>query len=543
MITIVFIASMLLAWYSFRRARMLKKYGREETATYKFLQHTFEFSAILGFVLLWYHLLLLFVTSGWQSVSAADLLRIEQALGAVQEVLDRYKLKSSTSLGVLLALYFLGVMRISWFEGNTVFSLFKKTKKLLHIANVLVFLLASFTLLGSEPGSAAATLEIRLQRQRNDYGLLRSEVNQALSGTAATRALDKVMQRFPGGAGTIVQVFESIDRNGDILRQTYTDTNARYELRDGRTEGLLARYERQRSAIERVSDLPGSSAAPSGIFPELPDGVTQRGIEAARDSLRAYEQRAHSRFLRLLTRPGGKDIALQLSEMPASKALQTLLKPVTESLPILKPALEVLTSTVIDALKVPIERKLDELTRAVAQNSEVTERLVEQAAKDVAESVPVNVPSEQARDYQRSLGQLKHLAKELEAGIPRVQELARSAEKVRNQQLLIRLENPKHDVRLRAAEELSARGDRLSRDQVDHVVGLMRNGTQKWTTSSTRQEGHHCTDYEDTAIRYYAGRALEQMQSPYVSESLRAEARRAQSNGRSYYRVTDPGWV
>ena len=186
-------------------------------------------------------------------LSAGNLLRLEQALVAIQEVLDRYKLTWSTTLGILIALYCLGAMRIAWFEGNTVFSVFTKTKKILHLVNVLAFLLASFTLLGSEPGSAAATLEIRLRQQRKDYGVLRSEVNRALSGAAATHAFDNVMRRFPGDPGAIAKLFDSIDRNADALRRSYTDTKAKYEVRDGGTEGLLTRYDRQQRAIERAS--------------------------------------------------------------------------------------------------------------------------------------------------------------------------------------------------------------------------------------------------------------------------------------------------
>jgi hypothetical protein len=544
MVTFCFVASLILVWYSLRRRRTLRRFGREKTLAFKFWGQTVEFSAILAVVLAWYHALLLLLSSGWEYLSAGTLLRLEHWLVTMQALLDRYKLNWTTTLGIMLLLYWLGAMRIVWFERNTPFSIFKKTKSILHVINVLAFLLASFTLLGSEPGAAAATLEIRLQKQRTDYGVLRREVKRALAGTSTSRAFDNVMRAFPSEPSAVAKLVESIDRNADALRKSYTDTKAKYDVRDASTERLLAGYDRKQEDVERVQSVSESDSESSDHDAENPpDVVSEHEIEGATASLHVLEEKVSPPFLGFLKRPGAKDIALHIADLPMDKTLEVLLRPITEAYPVLKPALDVLTSTLTDAVRQPLERKLDELTPALIERPDDAESLISQAAKDLADPIPVKIPPEQIRHFQRAVGELEREAKEFETGITRMDRIARSAESHRNQTLLSRLENSEHNVRLRAAEELSSRGDKLSREEVHGLVDLMRNGREKWTTSTEREPGHHCTWYEDTTVRYYAGRALQDMKSPYLDESVRTAARRAQDEGKSRYKVTDPGWV
>ncbi len=92
-----------------------------------------------------------------------------------------------------------------------------------------------------------------------------------------------------------------------------------------------------------------------------------------------------------------------------------------------------------------------------------------------------------------------------------------------------------------AARSLSSLARSLSREQIERIIDAMRNGTQSVDTRSWR--GPHCTHYEDTAAKYYVGRLLETLDSPYITEDVRTEARRAQTTAISQRRVDDPGWI
>jgi len=119
--------------------------------------------------------------------------------------------------------------------------------------------------------------------------------------------------------------------------------------------------------------------------------------------------------------------------------------------------------------------------------------------------------------------------------------LSQAASSERASRLIKQLGNSDAQVRTKAAAELSAMGKELSRSDVNRIANLMRTGRKKWSKRLYRQS--HCTWYENTSIRYYAGRALLTMDSQYVSKDLRQEAARAQSSARSRTRRNDPGWV
>jgi beta-lactamase superfamily II metal-dependent hydrolase len=92
-----------------------------------------------------------------------------------------------------------------------------------------------------------------------------------------------------------------------------------------------------------------------------------------------------------------------------------------------------------------------------------------------------------------------------------------------------------------AAAALSRMGANLSRDQIDRLMQLMRLEGDFVQANSWR--GSHCTYYEQRAVRYYAGRALANMESTLVTESIRREARQAQTGGVKTRKIDDPGWV
>jgi hypothetical protein len=124
-----------------------------------------------------------------------------------------------------------------------------------------------------------------------------------------------------------------------------------------------------------------------------------------------------------------------------------------------------------------------------------------------------------------------------------LEQRGRALDNARIEDLLAQLRSADAATRERAAQELSGLGRKLTREHVNRLVDMMSTGTREWVTSQEREEGHHCTWYGYTSIKYYAGRALERMESPHVTASVSSEARRAISGGTRRERVTDPGWV
>jgi hypothetical protein len=95
-----------------------------------------------------------------------------------------------------------------------------------------------------------------------------------------------------------------------------------------------------------------------------------------------------------------------------------------------------------------------------------------------------------------------------------------------------------------AIASLSKIGNRLNREQIGRLIEMMQSGVNTVDTTSWR--GPHCTHYEEKTAKYYAGCVLATMDSPYVTETIRREARRAQTEeggGVVRRRVDDPGWI
>jgi hypothetical protein len=140
------------------------------------------------------------------------------------------------SFVILIALYLLcrlGV-RILLKEGDRPFRLVTRTKDFVHVVSTLVFLMASFTLLGFEPGGAAATLEIHLKKERAEYGLLQSEIENSLAGAAISRVYDSAAEALASGGSIKGLVSASIDE-GVRLRDAYASAQEKQgKIRDYR---------------------------------------------------------------------------------------------------------------------------------------------------------------------------------------------------------------------------------------------------------------------------------------------------------------------
>ena len=88
--------------------------------------------------------------------------------------------------------------------------------------------------------------------------------------------------------------------------------------------------------------------------------------------------------------------------------------------------------------------------------------------------------------------------------------------------------------------DLGVMGASFRKVDIDQMVAFMRRRTQKWETLSPRE---HCVDHYYRSASHYAARAVLALQSPYVTELLRAEAKKISEKSVWTERVSEPGWV
>ena len=233
----------------------------------------------LVLVMLFYDALLLLLRSGWQWVTVDDLLWMERSLAALQHAVDELKPSWMGSLVIIVVLYLLARSWIRLGESTT-FRFYRRIKDILHVMNALLVLVCLFTLLGSQPGKVAATLEIRLRQERSEYGVLRGEMKDALASATVNQVFEKIAKTSPN-AGAAANLMDRSATEAETLRKAYA---AALSYHSEPIQHWINRTEAQRSALRSAAE----SGAPAGPPPDaieeirLPTDTTYKRILKAK---------------------------------------------------------------------------------------------------------------------------------------------------------------------------------------------------------------------------------------------------------------------
>jgi hypothetical protein len=423
MASVLLIASLLLAWYSLSHQRAMARRSCSETVYAKFLDHLFEWSVSLAAVLIFYHILLALLASGWRWITVGDLERLELSLGSAQIVINRYKPTWTTWMVVLVVFYLVGRMWIGFLANDTPYRVFKKTRRLLHCLNTLVFLMASFTLLGFEPGKAASTLEINLRKERTDYGLLRRNIESALAAATINRAYDNLAKSLPHGVDVANLAYEL--RQEELrLRSTYAEIQTKYNSGDERISRLVNRFEVRQGAVDkaiRETEQHTTSAPIGGEEIELPGTLTYEDLSRANGHVKELQEKFRPRVLRLLEEPGAKEIVLKLPEGPIDHLFETL-SPIVEANPMVKPIFDILRNTLNDAIEQAFRRKINNLTDSFIEHPEEVDTELPREAEELADSQPIKATLETKRQLQHSFDELSHELTEIRSSTRRLEQ-------------------------------------------------------------------------------------------------------------------------
>ncbi|MBV9155933.1 MAG: hypothetical protein JO097_06705, partial [Acidobacteriaceae bacterium] len=417
MIALLFIASFLLTVWSWKQKRRLARRHESDTSYGKFAKNIFQWASSLFVVMLFYTCVLLILAGGWKFLSVAHVVWLEHFFQELKELSERYKPTWIQTFGLLLGIFLVSKTWTRLFQTAAPYRLVKKAAALVALVANIIFLFASFTLLGFDPGEPATTLAIHLQKEREEYGLLRAEVADAVRAPVLDKILQNITNTIPGGQRIPELIQQTLDE-GERLGSSYKNAQ---ESGGGHSSHLIT-IVRRSEARAKVFE-PGNTESAKPVRPpqaEPPSDLSFREIAAARESLREFREARNPHVLHFLQQAGGKELALALPEGLVEYGTG-FLDPFVEQFPLLKPVAEVLKSLASDTLEKRVEKKIDILTEQIARNPAQAEEGLQQGARDVANSVPIQVDPHivaelraKTRSAERTIADLQTATRRLE---------------------------------------------------------------------------------------------------------------------------------
>lgn len=543
----LFIIACGLIIFMFKKSRSLQEQNRTNEIRYLFLKSSLEFLVPFAFVMFFYVGLLAVVSIAWESISLQSLIWLEEWLTTIHSYIS-LKPSMTMVLGVFLGIYALGLLRVILPEARKKLyaniNTFSKWTRRLYVVFVL---LCSFTLLGTLLGEPSSDLRFRIKLTRDGYADVQKQTQEALSEEVAFQLYTKVYNSFPPTYHAALKLPVKIGSEANSLRGFYAKAQNEYSVKSKKAESALSLIEANRKAI---TNLNTEIKIPKGVLNKStnvtepdPHKIIFRKIKKSKVAIKNYRQKTRARFITFLTTEDGKRLTIQGAKVVPDIIKSELFSAWIKTYPIAEPIIDVFIETMDETVKAKVEKTADKVTRSIIQSPNNTQITVNGEASRLAAQTEIKISPKIMKKANQDSKKLEQQLRNLEEAKTEIDNSITKVENSRTEKLIAQLNNPDAQVRKTAAQNLTQKGDKISQSKVNKLIDIMRHGKKRWITSRTRNEGHHCTDYEYTSINYYAANALSGMNSQYVSRDIIREAKQRKSNSVTTERVTDPGWV
>jgi hypothetical protein len=545
LVIIIFVVAAILALQFAKKKRYLEARGKQKRLSYYFYDNSLNFLIPLLSVILFYIVLYGVFQVASAYVNLQWLIKLDEFFTQLKASFKGLKPNAKQVFVAFFALYLLGQVGLPARISKKLFALVDKYKTFTKRAYMLLIFLCSFTLLGTQAGMPTDVLRLRIVTIREGYADLRDEAEEALSTEVANSLLEKVHDSFPPSYHAALALPAQTASKITVLERSYVAAQTEYEIRSSTTEEIIAKG---LSRIESASGLDTSvevgaeaqKTAWSSTPPESTE-ISYTRLARAREAVRRYRDRLRAEAIVFLETEGGKKLTLQVPKIATSEFKKALFQEWIESYPILEPFVDVFVKTVDKEVETRVASGVDRLVTTAMQNPESLEQVANEEASTIVQEKAVAVPDAALARANQEIAALQKEAEEIDEALAQLEAEVQRAEVKRTNRIISELRSADEEVVRKASEQLAEMGERLSEEQVDEIVSIMRSGNTQWPRA-LRREGH-CTWYEYTTTEYYAGRSLLNMESQYVGQEIKAEAGRACDSGKYEEKVTDPGWI
>ena len=539
MIALLYVVSIIMTIFLTKKRTRLEGDNKKETLPYYLIDNMLlVFFQPLAGVLSFYYLLLFAVMLGASFLSTETLIVMETKFLEVKGMLGWLK-DPMNVLRVLEVLFLLGILGVPLLQSRGAFEWATTYRRQIKRVYSIAIFLCCFTLLGSQLGEPALTLSVQIRENREGFGLLKQEAEQALTQETAHALYNKVRNSLPPSYAASSKALESLPWEARQLSTEYQEARNRVGIPALPGVESVARRYSQAARVDNTASLEKAAyvdaADASSIKPPatMPKEVSGRQIQASRE---AVSKRPPIQ-IELLKEEGGKAIVLQAPKVITDRVKGLLVHELVQQHPMLEALFSVVSSTLDKQVEATIKARTERLITEVITNPDAAPTTITTTATEIAAATPIQSPPQarvQAERAQREVNTRTMAVRDARTKVDREVQLHIS-------KLIDQLTSPRENVREAAVTKLSKLGESMKQRQVERLNAMLRDRNMRWSKPTSR-EGH-CTWYEETNAAHYAGRTISDLRSPHVTPKMSQEAQRAIADGRIQSRVTDPGWI
>lgn len=544
---IIFFVSCFFIFLIVAKTRSLKSQGKNKQIRYHFLKSTLEFLFPFAFVMMFYSVLIIFASYFWDLIGFHSLIKIEDYLEHIYSV-TKWKLGIEIVLPLFIGIYALGLLRvISLKKRIRLYSAIDNVSKWTKRIYILFVFLCSFTILGTQLGDPSNDIKIRLKLIRDGYADIYNKTNSAISEEVAFQLYNKSTDAFPANYQSALKLTEKIGSDVGSLSSKYSHAQKEYNIKSIETESILKATNKHLDTISNLrKDITIQNEQLSDNL-EISDGDLQgiscRKIKKAKDKIKAYIKNTRSKVINILSTEDGKRLSIQGAKVMSNVLKSELFSQWIKEYPIVEPVIDVFIKTADETSKSKIEEISKKSTFSIIEHPEKTQSIVVTEASKIVDDTKIKVSPEIIEKANKRVEQIAALLERIKESSNEIDTKIKDAEDTKIEEFIAQLSNSDKSIRVNGANNLSKMGKIIEREKINKIINIMRTGKKEWETDHNRPSGHHCTDYEYTSIRYYAATAINGMDSQFVTESIRNEAKGIKRSSVRSERVTDPGWV
>ena len=534
----LYVAAFFMTFVALVAKRTQENEGNTRTFRYALTKSSLEFLIPLDVVLLFYLVAYLIIPSQWEEVPVESLIRWEQRLETMSILTGGLKFSAFAIFIVFVVLWVAGLLRAEVRRvQEPIRDAVVGTNRWIGRAYVVLVLLASFTLLGTQAGSVSSEVKLRIKVTRDGYADLRRDIADALTEEIAYRTAERAYAELPPRYRDALAQVHVIAEKKSELSATYSTARVNHGVESPAVDRVL-----YAAAVDPPQNraLLARSTAPTAQT-EPPPKITYRNIQEARDQIKSLREKRHRRANWFIESPGGRDVILQIPKLVTYATTRATLESLKGSYPILDPLVDVITEAIDERVSHAVNRRLDAVRDAALANPKKAAIVIEEEVVKIVAGSKIAASDTVRSEAERAAGEVSRQLGAIDAARSDVERRVTTAARNEIDREIGRLSASKEDVREAAVTRLVELGPRMERRHVGRLASLAQQSEPSWTVEDGRE--HHCTWYLETSVRYYAGRVLRSCGSPHVTSRVSDIAERAYDKGQRRYKVTDPGWI